>query len=171
MDALKAIYTRRSIRKYMEDSVDDGLVHEVICAAMMAPSAGNSQPWQFIIIQDLKKLEAIASGHLYAVLAAKAPVAILVCGEPEKEKHEGFWIQDCAAATQNMLLAAHALGLGAVWLGIFPREERIKSMRSIFGIPEKIVPFSLVTLGYADEDKAEENRFDLNRVHYDKWLV
>jgi nitroreductase len=171
MDALKAIYTRRSIRKYMDDPVDDGLVHEVICAAMMAPSAGNSQPWQFVIVRDRQKLEAIGTGHLYASLAGKAPVAILVCGEPEKEKHEGFWIQDCAAATQNMLLAAHSLGLGAVWLGIYPREERVKSMRSLFGIPDKIEPFALVTLGYADEEKPKENRFDLNRVHYEKWLV
>jgi len=99
----------------------------------------------------------------------EASVAILVCGDLSEEKHGGYWIQDCSAATQNILIAAHAKGLGAVWLGIYPRKERIDGMRKLLGIPEHVVPLSLISIGYPAEQKPPANRYNAFKIHNNHW--
>ena len=132
MDAIKCIMTRRSIRQYTDEPVDGEVVEKILRAAMAAPSAANCQPWQFVVVRDQAKREAFAEFHPYGKMLASAPIGILVCGDTELELADGYWIQDCSAATENLLLAAHALGLGAVWLGITPREDRTAETRELF---------------------------------------
>jgi nitroreductase len=165
MEALQAILSRRSIRLYTSEPVKAELVDELLHAAMSAPSAGNQQPWQFVIITERQKLDVIPTFHPYAGMVKLAPVAILVCGDTRLDKNKGYWVQDCSAATQNLLLAAHAHGLGAVWVGVYPREERMKDFRKLLGIPEEVIPFALIPLGYPAEAKPPSNRYDLSRIH------
>jgi len=145
------------------------MVEDIIAAGMMAPSAGNEQPWHFLVMRERKILTAISKAHLYASLVNKAPLAVLVCGDASKGRYEGFWIQDCAAATQNMLLAAHGLGLASFWIGIYPRKQRISDIRAVISLPEHIKPFSLLPVGYPGEVKERERRFDRGRIHLEKW--
>ena len=169
MDALEAIRTRRSIRKYQDKPVPEELIREVLAAAMSAPSANNAQPWQFVVISDRELLAEIPRVNPNAWMAEKAPVAILVCGDLTLEKFPGYWPVDCSAAVENMLLAAHALGLGAVWTGIYPKKERIEGLGRLFGVPEKVVPHSLIVLGYPAEQPASEDRYLPERVRHDRW--
>jgi len=169
MDAMEAILGRRSIRKYTEKSVPEDLVREILAAAMAAPSAGNQQPWQFVVIDDRILLEAITKFHPYASALKSAPLAITVCGDLEAEKFEGFWVQDCSAAIENLLVAAHAKGLGTVWLGVYPLGNRVAGIRTILGLPNAIIPLAIVALGYSAEHKEPANRFDPTRIHVNKW--
>ncbi|NWF94756.1 MAG: nitroreductase family protein [Candidatus Thorarchaeota archaeon] len=169
MDALEAIRTRRSIRKYEARPVSSDMIEQILRAGMSAPSAGNQQAWQFVVITDRDILDKIPSVHPYSKMVREVSVAILVCGDLDAEKYKGFWIQDCSAATQNMLLAAHALGLASVWLGIHPRTEREEGLKRLLGLPEHIVPLALLPIGYPAEKKAPEDRYRKEKVHHNKW--
>ncbi|OFW61011.1 MAG: NADH dehydrogenase [Actinobacteria bacterium RBG_16_64_13] len=166
---MDSILTRRSIRKYTDKPVPDELVTELLRAAMAAPSAGNQQPWQFVVVRERRLLEAIASATPYSGMTRGAQLAVVICGDLSREQNPGFWVQDCAAATENLLIAANALGLGAVWLGFYPREERVATLRSLFGLPEDIVPFAVVPVGYPADHPEPADRFDENRIHFDRW--
>ncbi len=166
---MDVIFTRRSIRRYTPEKVPGKLVHEILRAAMNAPSAGNQQPWQFIVIDKRRILDRIPNFHKYAGMMKEAQAAILVCGDLELEKHRDFWVQDCSAATQNILLAAHALGLGAVWLGVYPREDRVEGLRKLLDIPKNAIPFSLIPLGWPAENPPPARRFKAGRVHHNEW--
>ena len=169
MEAMDAILTRRSIRRYTEQPVPDDAVDELLKAAMSAPSAGNQQPWQFVVIRERGLLDEIPKYHPYSAMLKQASLAILICGDLKSEKHKGYWVQDCSAATQNLLVAAQAKGLGAVWLGVYPREDRVAGIRKVLGLPEHIVPLSLIPVGYKGEEKPPANRYDPSRVHHDGW--
>ena len=169
MDTLDTIRTRRSIRKYHARPVPEELVQKVLAAAMQAPSARNEQPWQFVVIDDRAILAKIPTFMPNAAMAGKAPLAILVCGDLSLEKSEGYWVVDCAAATQNMLLATHALGLGAVWCGVYPREPRMEGLKRLVGLPEKVIAHSLVVLGYPAEQVPAEDRYRPERVYHNRW--
>ncbi len=169
MDVIEAIHTRRSIRQYTDQPVSDETVEELLKAAMMAPSAGNEQPWHFIVIRDRSILNRIPSAHPYAEMAPSAQLAILVCGDVKLERYKGFWVQDCSAATQNLLLAAHAMGLGAVWCGVYPAGDRVEGIVRLMGLPENVIPFALIPLGYPAEKKPTPDRFDKTRIRYEKW--
>jgi len=169
MDAMQAILTRRSVRKYSEKIVTEKIMLKLLNAAVSAPSAGNEQPWQFVIIYKREILDKITKFHPYAKMLKEAQSAILVCGDLNLENHQGYWMIDCSAATQNILIAVRALGLGACWLGIFPREERINAMKKMLKIPEHIIPFALICLGYTQEEQTTVNRLDDFRIHRDKW--
>jgi len=169
MDVIEAILSRRSIRSYKARPVPEEVIQELLKAAMAAPSAGNQQPWHFVVIDDRSILNAIPSFHEYSEMLKKAPVAILVCGDERLERHKGFWVQDCSAATQNLLLAAHAKGLGAVWLGVHPREKRVVGTRKLLGLPEEVIPLAIIALGYPAERKGPAGRFDTSRVHRNGW--
>lgn len=136
---------------------------------MNAPSAGNAQPWQFIVITDRKLLDEIAVIHPHAKMTKQAPLAILVCGDTGREIHQGFWPIDCSAAVQNILLAAHGLGLGAVWTGIFPRKDRADAFRQMFHLPEHIAAHSLIPIGYPADFPAPESRYRDQFVHHNRW--
>lgn len=169
MDAMEAILTRRSIRRFTDESVSEDLIESVLRAAMAAPSAGNEQPWEFIVIQERPMLNRIPDAHPHAQMAAGAPLAIVVCGNSNREKYPGFWVQDCSAAVQNLLLAAHANDLGAVWCGIYPDIERQGGVRTLLSIPESVTPLALVVIGHPDEEKLRADRYDPSRVHRDGW--
>jgi len=169
MEALEAILTRRSVRRYTPQPVPDPLIQEILTAAMRAPSAGNEQAWQFMVITERRLLDEIPRFHPYADMLRQASVAILVCGDLRLEKYKGYWVQDCAAATQNLLLAAHAKGLGAVWVGIYPKEDRVERMRGLLGLPQHVVPMALVPLGYPAEQIPVEERYDPAKVHRNRW--
>ena len=169
MDTMEAIRTRRSIRKFTARPVERELVMELIEAAMYAPSAGNEQPWQFLVINDRAILDEVPHINPNAAMAREASVAILVCGDLTLEKFQGFWVQDCSAAAQNLLLAAHAKGLGAVWTGIHPMEDRVEKMRNLLGLPDHIIPLALIPVGYPNKKVAPESRFKKDRIRFNKW--
>jgi len=169
MDAMEAILSRRSIRKYTAEPVPEPQVKELLEAAMCAPSAANQQDWQFVVINERQILDEIPKYHPYSGMLREAPLAILVCGDEQLETNKGYWVQDCSAATQNLLIAAHAIGLGAVWLGIYPREDRVAALRELLGIPEHVIPLALLSIGYPAEQKPRADRFDASRVHYNRW--
>ncbi|NHJ38485.1 MAG: nitroreductase family protein [Asgard group archaeon] len=169
MDAIEAILSRRSIRKYKKQPVPDELIKKFLEVAMCAPSAGNEQPWHFIIIDDPLILCKIPTFHNHAKMLKDASIAILVCCDMNLDHHNGMWIQDCSAASENMLIAINAEGLGAVWLGIYPREERITGLRGLLDIPDYIIPFSLISIGYPAEKLLKANRYNESRIHYNKW--
>jgi nitroreductase len=166
---INTILTRRSIRKFKNTPVCEKDIEDLLKAAMAAPSAGNSQCWEFIIINDRKILDEIPKIHPYAQTVLESPVAILVCADLTREKYAGRWILDCSAATQNILLAVHAKGLGAVWVGIHPDEKRINDINELLNLPVHIRPVSLIPIGYPDETKPPSNRFDKNKIHYNKF--
>jgi nitroreductase len=136
---------------------------------MCAPSARNAQPWQFVVLTDRTLLKQIPQFHPNAPMTEYAPLAILVCGDLSLEKSPGYWVVDCAAATQNLLLSAHALGLGAVWTGVYPRQERMDGFRRQLNLPENIMPHSLIPLGFPAERLNGENRYRAERVHHNAW--
>ncbi|MGA2031119.1 MAG: nitroreductase family protein [Thermoguttaceae bacterium] len=169
MDTLESIRTRRSIRKYLDKPVPEELMQNLLVAAMQAPSARNQQPWQFVVINDRAILAEIPRFMPNAAMAAKAPLAILVCGDLDLEKSEGYWVVDCAAAAENMLLAAHALGLGAVWCGVYPREHRMEGLRQLVGLPPNVMAHSLVVVGYPAEQVPPQARHRPERVRRNHW--
>ena len=166
---MEAILSRRSIRKYTNQSVPEQTIKELLEAAMSAPSAGNQQPWQFVVIKERKILDEIPKFHPFSQMLREAQLAILVCGDLELEKNKGYWVQDCSAATENILIAATAKGLGAVWLGIYPREKRVAGVKKLLGLPQHIIPLSLISIGYPAEQKPPANRYDSSRIHYNHW--
>jgi nitroreductase len=169
MDALQAIMSLRSVRLYTADPVDENTVETLLRAAMQAPSARNAQPWHFIVITERSVMEAIPKFHPYANMLLNAPLAILVCGDQAVEEDPEYINQDCSAATQNILLAAHALGLGAVWLGVYPRSKRVQELRKLLNIPSRIVPVALIAIGHPAEEKMDIDRYKPERVYYNTW--
>ncbi len=169
MDAITCIHTRRSIRKFEKRAVGEELIRQVLEAGMTAPSAGNQQPWQFLVITDRALLAQIPGVHPYASMAPEAAFSVLVCGDLSLEKLRGFWVQDCSAAIQNMLLAAHALGLGGVWTGIYPDEDRVGGFRRLFNLPEHVVPLALLPFGHPAQKSERVERFRQERIHTNKW--
>jgi nitroreductase len=169
MDALEAIQTRRSIRRYTSQPVDDETMEQILRAAMMAPSARNQQPWHFVVLRDAETLRKIPESCPNAAMVAGAPAAVLVCADEKLEQTPGYLPQDCAAAVQNMLLAAHAMGLGAVWCGIHPRPKREAALRELCGLPEHVLPHSLVVLGHPGERPKQPDRFLPERIHQEEW--
>jgi len=169
MEAMESILSRRSIRKYTGDAVPEDVVEQVLKAAMSAPSAGNQQPWHFVVMRERAILDRIPGVHPHSLMIREAPVAVLVCADPTLETHKGYWVQDCAAATENMLIAVQALGYGAVWLGVYPREERVTGIRALLGIPEHVIPFALVPIGRPAEQKPASQRYTREKVHVGRW--
>ncbi len=169
MELMHALRTRRSIRKYEDKPVPEALLREVIEMAMLAPSAGNAQPWQFVVVTDRDKLAAASGLHPYVTMAAHAPAAILLCGDLSLEKYPGYWVQDCAAAMENMLLAIHGLGLGGVWTGIHPIQDRVEAFSRLFNLPDNVVPMGFVPLGWPAQPASEASRFREDRIHYNTY--
>lgn len=170
METLRAIMSRRSIRKFTDQAVSDADLQTLLEAAMNAPSAGDGRPWHFVVVKDRKKLDDLADqidqGN---AMFKQAQAAILICGDEELEGFKGFYPQDCSCAAQNLHLAAHDLGLGAVWIAVWGVPPRIQGIRNVLDVPENIPPFAIFPIGYPGEDLGEEYRFDSKRVHYDSW--
>lgn len=165
MDALEALRTRRSVRKYAPDPVPEEQVRLILEAAMLAPSAANQQAWHFVVVDDRGLLDRIPEFHPYCAFIRQAPLGVVVCGDLRRERFGGlFWVQDGSAATQNLLLAAHALGLGACWLAVYPIEERVAGLRKLLGLPDHLVPLNVVSVGRPAEPARSASRYDPARV-------
>lgn len=169
MDAIEAILTRRSIRDYTDEPVREADIEAILRAAMAAPSAGNQQPWRFVVSTDRERIDAMAETTPYGSILRRAPLAIAVCADTRDLKHDVMWQQDCGAATQSALVAIHALGLGAVWLGFWPKMERVAPLRKVLELPEGVEPFCVLAVGHPAETKPPAGRFDPGAVHRDRW--
>lgn len=169
MDVLEAIFTRRSIRKYTGEPVSENDIEILLRAGFHAPSAHNRQPWEFIIIKDKSKFDSIAKLHPYAKMLPQAEACIIVCGDSSKQKETGFLIEDCSASIQNILLAAHGIGLGAVWCGLYPITVLTKGIKNICLLPNHIIPVGMVVLGHKGEERNQVDRFDTHKLHYETW--
>ncbi len=165
--SIELILKRRSIRKYSGEPVGGDELIKLLEAAMAAPSAKNRQPWHFVVIQDKGTLKKLAEAHPHGKMLAEAAAAICVCGDMNVAPD--YWIQDCSAATVNILTAVTALGLGAVWLGCHPRPERVTAIKAILGIPDYIGILSLISIGRPGEEKEPRTQYDEARVHREKW--
>jgi len=169
MDAIKNLLQRRSIRKYTDKPVAEAIIKDLLNAGMHAPSARNIQPWHYVVINDRHILDELAVAHPHAKMLKQATLAILVCGDKKLQEMDGYIIQDCSAATQNILLAAHAHGLGSVWLGMYPREQRMQGVAKLLDLPDHILPVSLISIGYPDEQKEAPERYKSDRIHFNKF--
>ncbi|MDD2481813.1 MAG: nitroreductase family protein [Lutispora sp.] len=167
---MKEIFSRRSIRKYEKKPVTDEQIHQLLRAAMHAPSAGNEQPWHFVVIRDRSILDEIPKYHPYTQMLLEAPLAIVPCCDTSNLKYEGaFWIQDMAASIQNILLQAESMGLGACWCGVYAREELVEKVSQTLDLPQHIIPVAVIAVGYPGEKREVRERYKPDRVHYDKW--
>lgn len=164
MELLKGIITRRSIRKYRDKEIEEEKILKIVEAGMYAPSSRNRRPWFFIVIKNKNILKEIADFHPYAKMLYRAPVAILVCGNKDLQEVEGYIALDCAASTQNMLLAASGLGIGSCWIGIYPRKERMDFIKKLLKLEENLIPISLISLGWPDEEKEVPERFEKEKI-------
>jgi nitroreductase len=169
MELLEAIRTRRSIRQYTSQPITEEQIHAILEAAMMAPSAGNAQTWQFIVITDRALLDEIPNIHAYAAMSREAQAGLLVCGDLELEKYPGNWIADCSAAAQNAVLAIHGLGLGGVWTEVYPDSARVDSFQKLFGLPQHVVPLAFIPFGYPAVTPSQPERYKEERVHRNRF--
>ena len=169
-DILDTIYRRRSIRVFDRRKVDKRILNKLLKAAMAAPSASNSRPWEFIAVTDETFLEKLQSKLKYGKY--NAPAAIVVCANLSIAKNESayrFWVQDCSAATENILIAAAGMGLGTVWIGAYPKEDVMQTLRDILEIPQEIYPLNVIYVGYPAEEKEARTQFEISRVHWEKY--
>ena len=161
------IFQRRSIRKFTEEPVGETEIKKLLEAAMAAPSSNNRKPWHYVVTRERAVLDRLGQAHPYGKMLHEATVAVAVCADPGISPTA--WVQDCSAATENILLAASALGLGACWLGCHPHDDRKRSVREIFEIPRDIEVLSLLAIGHPGEEKESRTQFDATRVHEGKW--
>jgi nitroreductase len=169
MDVLEAINTRRSIRKFTGEVISDEEIKTILKAGFQAPSAHNRQPREFIVLKDKEILEAIPKFHQYTKMLPKAGCGIVVCGDMNVQPEFGFLVSDCSASLENILLAAHGLGLGAVWCGIYPIENLMESTSKLLNLPDNIVPIGLVAIGKKEQEVEPKDRYNESKVHYDRW--
>lgn len=168
---IENILTRMSVRSYTDQKVEAGKIDTLLRAAMAAPSAVNKQPWRFVVIDERAKLDSIAANFPSMKMAGKAPLAIVLCGDMEATLEgvgRDYWVQDVSAATENLLLAAHGIGLGAVWCGVYPT-DRVDGFRSLLNLPETIVPLACVVIGYPAGDNQPKDKWKPENVHYNTW--
>jgi nitroreductase len=168
MDLFSALLNRRSTRKYSDEEIPNGIIEKLLKAAMYAPSAMNNQAWQFVVIDHKEKLEEIYNIIPQEMLKS-TKAAILICGDLNLEKNIDYIQQNCSAATQNLMLCAHGVGLGSCWIGVYPVKETILGLQKLFSLPEFVVPISLVSLGYPAENPTAEARFKTEKIHFNKW--
>lgn len=169
---MNSIFKRASVRKYTDQPVSKEQIEMLLKAGMAAPSAKNVQPWEFVVIQKKDTMFDIMKFHPYSSMLNQAPLAIAVCGNTTKialEEAQNLWVQDCAAATQNILLEATELGLGSVWMGVYPKKEYINGLANLLILPDFIVPFSLIAIGYPEGEPHPKNKFNPELIHWEKW--
>lgn len=167
--AIDNIMTRTSIRSFTEQAVDSADVQTMLKAAMAAPTAGNKQPWKMVVVDDETLLDSLSEQHRPI---ETAPLAIVLCGDTTNVfpgEGKDFWIQDVSAATENLLLAAHSLGLGAVWCGVYPISERTAAVKGLLGLPDEIVPLCVVAIGHPAESPEPKDKWKPENVHYNGW--
>ena len=171
---LETIMTRTSIRQYTDQPVEKEKIEAMLRAGMAAPTAVNAQPWHFVVVSDKAKLGELAAANPRAGMLKSAPLAIVVCGDMTKAmegKGRQFWIQDCSAATENILLAAHDQGLGAVWTALYPMEERMQPVSEALKLPDTLIPLCTVVIGYPAEQPEPKDKWKPENVSYNEYGI
>lgn len=169
MELKEVLLKRRSVRKFTEEAVAEEMIQELLHAAMSGPSACNKKPWEFYVVTNPKKLEELKGASMFTKM--NAPLAIVVCGDLSKalpRKMAEYWIQDCSAATENILLRVADMGLGAVWCGIYPQEQPQKRVCQMLGLSDKEIPLNVIFIGHPAEEPEARDQYDEKRVHYMK---
>ena len=170
-ETLSTIYSRRSVRSFTGEAVPRESLIRILRAAMAAPSAVNIQPWAFVVVTERATLDTLCAKLPYAKMLDKAAAAIVVCGVPEKDEvfSKDYWVMDCSAASENILLACHALGLGAVWTAVYVDEERVADVRRILHIPGSIIPLNVIPIGVPKEKGKSLDKFNEGNIHWEQW--
>ena len=171
-DALTIIHKRKSVREYLNKPVTKEQLTVLMKAAMAAPTAMDKRPWAFVVITQKEMLAKLSEGMPYSKMIVPAGAAIVVCGDVTKAlpgQAQEFWIQDCSAASENILLAAEAIGLGAVWTGVYPSDERVLFVRQALGLPENIIPLNIIAIGNPVGAEKPKDKFDPGNIHWEKW--
>ncbi|MBQ3943488.1 MAG: nitroreductase family protein [Elusimicrobia bacterium] len=166
--AIENILSRKSVRKYSDKEIEQEKIDIILKCAMAAPSAMNKQPWEILVINDKEKLEKIAEILPNASYSKNSQVTIIVCGD--KNVSEKFWEQDCSAVSENILLAAESLGLGAVWCAVYPFDEKVEAVKNLFELPENIVPLNVIPMGYPETNEDAKEKYDSKKIHINGWL-
>lgn len=167
---IENIMTRTSIRQFTAQPVSDEQVETLLRCGLAAPTAVNAQPWEFVVVRDRAILDTLGQRYPNTRISENVSVAIVPCGNLEKtfKPAPDFWIQDVSAATENILLAAHAMGLGAVWTGVYPT-DKVAPVQALLNLPEHIVPLCIIPVGYPAEDPAPKDKYKPEIIHYDRW--
>lgn len=171
-DTLNTIFARKSVRSFKSDAVPDEKLRMLVRAGMAAPTAVDKRPWEFIVVTDRAVLKQLADALPYAKMAEKAAAAIIVAGDVKKQwggMESDYWIMDCSAATQNILLAAESMGLGAVWTAVYPEDSRVRSVRQILGIPFHVVPLNVIPVGVQAGREKPKDKYDPKQIHWNRW--
>lgn len=173
-EVLECIMTRASVRKYKPEAVNDSIVTAVLKAGMAAPSAANQQAWHFVVVTDQALKDTITDSFQWTKMVRECAFAVVVCGDMSKlfdgdRETGGFWTLDCSAASENMLLAAHALGLGGVWCGIYPEEDRMAKLSAILNLPSNLRPLNILSFGYPETAASPKNKWDAGKVSYNRF--
>ncbi|HOW25827.1 MAG TPA: nitroreductase family protein [Bacteroidales bacterium] len=166
---MNPVFIRRSIRKFTPGPISGDQVDLLLKAGLCAPSARNKQPWHLIAVTERNQLDRIPRYHPYGSMLLEASLAILVCGDTSIEEDIGYIALNCSAATENILVTSAYLGLGSVWLGVYPIKDRMQGMKDLFKLPDPIIPVSLIAIGYPAEHKSPKNDYDWNKVRYNQW--
>ena len=169
---LDNIATRTSVRSYLDKPVDEAIIEQLLRAGMAAPTAVNRQPWHFVVVNDKAQLKELAKANPHAGMLTRAPLAIVVCGDMKKALDgpaREFWVQDCSAATENILLAVNALGLGAVWTGAYPSVERCKAISEVLKLPEHLIPLNIIVIGYPDKENKPKDKWKPENISYNTY--
>ena len=170
--AMETIMTRTSIRSFTDRAVAADTIEMLLRAGMAAPTAVNKQPWHFVVINDRALMDSLGGNGRQSQMWKESPLAIVVCGDMNKALEgpaQAFWVQDCSAATENILLAAHALGLGAVWTGCYPMEERMANVSRVLNLPETVIPLCVIVMGYPNEQPEPKDKWKTENVSYNKY--
>lgn len=166
-NVLDLIYSRQRVRDFADEAVSDNQVDAMLRAAMAAPSVQDRRPLHFLLVRERKTLDKLAQVHKYAYMLQKAPLAVIVCGD--QEVSEKYWVEDGCVATQNLLLAAKALGLGGVWISLYPKKKHQKAVREVLEIPDHVGVLCMLALGTPAKEKELDLEFDSGRVHLEEW--
>ena len=171
-NALEVIHNRKSVRNFTDEPVTKEQLETIIKAGMAAPTARNLQPWAFVVVTEKEKLDALADALPYAKMLKEAQAAIIVCGDMQKaatDVDSAYWVQDCSAATQNILLAVESMGLGAVWTAAYPYSERMNPVIEILNLPEHIRPLNVIPVGVPTGEDKPKDKWKPERLHWEKW--
>ncbi len=168
---IDCIMTRTSIRSYTDQQVSDSLINKILRAGMAAPTAANQQPWQFVVVTEKSLKDSITAAFEYTKMVENCSFAVVVCGDMNNLfdgdiPDGGFWVEDCSAASENMLLAAHALGIGGVWCGIYPLKDREKRLASILNLPSNLTPLNVMAFGYPSQPATPKDKWVPSKIHY-----
>ena len=168
---MNSIFERRSIRSYLDKPIPKEVMEDILRAGMYAPSAGNEQPWEFVVIQEKSTLESMCAVHPHAKALLSCNAAIVICGNLLKQKYSAqYWVLDCTLAGQNIMLQSKEMGLGSVWLGVYPCKYRMENIAQLLHFPKTVVPLSVIAIGYPAESVPQpEDRFRREKIHFEKW--